>query len=93
MNYLLCFYKTAVAKIHYTHNMLYVTHKHYEAQILLGLGVSCVGYILCPTRHQWLHWIMPFSQIIIGVDVSVSCPCLSQSMCFIAKTSSPHVWN
>jgi hypothetical protein len=52
----------------------------YEAHTLLRLvrRVSVSDTHRFPTRHRhiWLHWIMSFSQIIIGVDVSVSESCL-----------------
>jgi hypothetical protein len=41
---------------------------------LLGLGVldTCPCHCLTPTGHLWLHWIMSFFRIIIGVAVSCS---------------------
>jgi hypothetical protein len=48
-------------------------HYPYEARILLRLGVSrCRARFSVRHRHLWLHWIMSYTHIIIGVDVSVS---------------------
>jgi len=65
---------------------LLCTHLHiWSISSVSGCWVSIVS---AQTRHQhiWVHWIMSFSQIIIDVDMSMSCPCLS--LCFIAAHKS-----